>query len=82
MSGSLKLEVVSGGGSESVPVGGGGEIEDGGGVVEAWRVVGVGGGGVLEICAKDEVGKIHDRKRSVEESGRLDLAHRHRALDT
>jgi len=75
--------VVSVGGSEFVLVGGGGEIEDGGGVVDVWRVVvGFGVGGVLGICAKDEVGKIHDRKRSVEESGRPDPAHRHRALDT
>ena len=65
------MEVVAGGELGCVGVAGG--LEEG--VVEVERVVGE---GVFEeerevvSCAKEEVGRIHERKRRVEENCRVD----------
>ena len=37
-------------------------------------------GRALVTCAKDELGRIHERNRSVEERGRVDFAHEHLAV--
>jgi hypothetical protein len=71
----LVVEVVGGGELGCVGVAGGLEEGEEEGVVEVERVVGE---GVFEeergvvSCAKEEVGRIHERKRRVEESCRVD----------
>lgn len=70
----LVLEDVAGGGLGCVGVGGGFEEEEER-TVAVERVVGDGvlvGERELVSCAKEEVGRIHERKRSVEENGRVD----------
>jgi hypothetical protein len=80
----LLVDVAAGGELDDVRLGGGFEdVEEAEGVVNVKRVVGVlvGGGAGLVSCAKDEVGRTMERKRSAEENDRLDLAHRQDRLD-
>lgn len=60
--------------------------EEGTGVADVMRVVGfdVDGGGafcLMSSCANEEVGRMMDRKRRLEENGRLDFVQRHARLE-
>jgi len=79
----VTTEVVAGGGLAIGGLGAGLEgVEEGEEVVDVWSVVGEGVllGEVAVICAKDEVGRINDRKSSVEENGN-DREHPQDGLD-
>jgi len=91
----IVLDEVAGGGLIATPVGGGvfvgleDELVDRGfkfeadGVVDVMRVVGldIAGGTscLMPSCAKDEAGRMMDRKRRLEDNGRPDFVQRHAA---
>ena len=80
---SLFVDVAGGGELDTVGLGRGFEgVEEEGREVVVNNVVGVLVGRVagLVSCAKEEAGSTMDRKRSVDENGRLDRTHRHDLL--
>jgi hypothetical protein len=61
------------------------KLEEAAGVADVMRVVGldVDGGAfcLMSSCANEEAGRIMDRKRRLEENGRLDFVQRHARLE-